>query len=268
MRSRSIIALFALALATLARAWAPQAPAKPAFDQGHALWSEVLAEHVKGDRFDYGALKKDRARLDRYLASLGAVTPQELAAWTREQQFAFWINVYNAHCIALVVSEYPVDSIKDIGGWFTPVWKKRFIDLPAHHPSGKPGKLSLDDVEHAILRPRFKDARVHAAVNCASLGCPPLRPEAFVAERLDAQLDEQCRTWLADGTRNRFDAAKRRAEVSAIFDWFKEDFVRDGGSVAGWLAKHAPAEHREWLAKGEVELRFLDYSWKLNAPAK
>lgn len=90
----------------------------------------------------------------------------------------------------------------------------------------------------------------------------------LLAQTASLQLDEQCRKWLADATRNRFDAAQRRAEISAIFDWFKDDFVRDGGSVAGWLAKYAPEEHREWLSKGEVELGFLDYSWKLNAPAK
>ncbi len=236
----------------------------PSFDHSHALWAHVLAKHVVGDRFDYAGLKRDRTTLDEYLEQLHALKPEELAAWTREQQFAFWINVYNAHVVALVLTEYPVDNIKDIGGLFSPVWKKAFIAMPGLHPSGKPDYLSLDEIEHQILRPRFRDARVHAAINCASISCPPLRNEAFVAERLDDQLDDQARKWLADPTRNRFDEAKSRAEVSEIFDWFKDDFVRDGGSVLGWIGKYAPASEATWLSKVKVKLSSLDYSWKLN----
>ncbi len=234
------------------------------FDHTHAVWTEILKQHVVADRIDYAAIKKDRGALDAYLAQLHAVTPGELASWTREQQFAFWINTYNAHVVDLVLTEYPIESIKDIGGLFGSVWKKSFIAMPALHPSGKPGTLSLDELEHQILRPRFKDARVHAAINCASLSCPPLRNEAFVAEHLGEQLDDQVRKWLGDPTRNRFDEAKSRAEVSEIFDWFKDDFVRDGGSVVAWIAKYSPASQATWLSKGKVKLSSLDYSWKLN----
>lgn len=241
-----------------------QAVQSAPFDHGHARWTEILKRHVVGDRLDYAALDKDREKLDAYLAELHAVTPGGVASWTREQQFAFWINTYNAHVVDLVLSEYPVESIKDIGGLLSSVWKKSFIAMPALHPSGRPGKLSLDEIEHQILRPRFKDARVHAAINCASLSCPPLRNEAFVAERLAEQLDDQVRKWLADPTRNRFDEAKSRAEVSEIFDWFEDDFVRDGGSVVGWIAKYTLPSQATWLSKGKVKLSFLDYSWKLN----
>jgi len=235
-----------------------------AFDHAHAVWTEVLTTHVVKDRFDYAALKKDRALLDLYLGKLHAVDPKQLEAWTRDQRYAFWINAYNAHCVALVVGEYPIESIKDIGSFFSPVWKKGFIDMPALHPSGKPAKLSLDDIEHRILRPIYKDARIHAAVNCASVSCPPLLAEAFVAERLDDQLDQQVRAWLADTSRNRFDKSRSRADVSAIFNWFAEDFVRDAGSVVQWLAKYAPAEEAEWLTSSRVTVKHLDYSWKLN----
>lgn len=242
-------------------------PQTSKFDHSHSAWTNVLRKHVRGDAFDYAALKKDRAELDSYLAALHAVQPADTQTWTREQQYAFWINVYNAHCISLVLSEYPVDGIKDIGGWFSPVWKKAFIEMPAFHPSGKAGKLSLDDVEHAILRPTYKDARVHAAVNCASVGCPPLRNEAFVADRLDAQLDEQCKNWLADARRNKIDWSKSKAELSAIFDWFKDDFVRDAGSVQNWIAKFSVGG--EALAGAKLSISYLDYSWKLNdAPKK
>ncbi len=244
----------------------PDAPSKssPDFDHTHAAWTGVLKKHVVGSRIDYAALKIDHAALDGYLRGIHAVKPDQLGAWTREQQFAFWINAYNAHCVSLVVSEYPVDSIKDIGSIFTSVWNKTFIEMPALNPGGKAKNLSLNDIEHEILRPRFKDARVHAAVNCASESCPPLRPEAFVAERLDQQLDDQVRTWLVDPTRNKFDKSKSRVEVSAIFDWFEEDFVRDGGSVAAWIAKYAPEAESAWLKSGKVAVKYLDYSWKLN----
>ncbi len=238
------------------------------FDHEHKLWNEVVAAHVQGDRFDYAALKKDRATLDLYLKQLAAVTPKELEGWTREQRYAFWINAYNANCIALVSSNYPLASIKDIGNWFSPVWDKRFIAMTALDPQGKGRKLSLTDIEHVILRPQFNDARVHAAINCASLSCPPLRNEAFVAERLEAQLDDSTRKWLADPSRNRFEPAKGRAQLSAIFDWFKGDFLREGG-VRAFVAKFGPAEHGDWLrSDAKLEISFLDYSWKLNDVVK
>ncbi len=262
----TLFASVALSLSPLHAAQTP-APSDP-FDHEHKLWNDVLTAHVKGDRFDYAALKKDRVKLDAYLVQLRAATPKQVESWTREQRYAFWINAYNAHCIALVLTEYPVESIKDIGGWFSSVWKKAFIDMPAFHPSGKPKKLSLDDIEHGILRPTFKDARVHAAVNCASLGCPVLRPEAFVAGKLEVQLDDSARKWLADTARNRFERESSRAQISEIFRWFKEDFDREGG-VQAWIAKFAPAEHAEWLkAAPKPRIEYVDYSWRLNDVAR
>lgn len=252
---------------------APPAAAAPAaepavlgeFDHEHALWTKVLAAHVHGDRFDYAALKRDRADLDAYLARLHAVTPAELETWTREQRFAFWINVYNAHTIELIVDHYPVDSIEDIGGkLFGRVWDQEFIPMNAFHPGGEDDPLSLDDVEHGILRPRFEDARVHVAVNCASISCPPLRAEAFVAERLDEQLDDQARRFVADGRRNVIDRAKGELRLSSIFDWFGDDFERDAGSVRGWVARYASEADAAWIRSTEPRIRFLDYSWKLN----
>lgn len=255
------LALCALVLA------APTAAAED-FDHSHALWTEVLREHVRDDRFDYAKLKQDRSKLDLYLKQIYAVRPAALESWSRNERYAYWINVYNASAVSLVVSEYPVKSIKDIGGFFSSVWKKEFIPLEPLHPKGDDDALSLDDVEHAILRPRFEDARVHAAVNCASVGCPPLRSEAFVAERLDEQLDEQVRAWLADPRRNRYDRSEETIRVSEIFDWFGEDFERDAGSVEAWIAKYAPADEAAWLKGAQkVRRKYLDYSWKLNDTA-
>lgn len=257
---KSLFAVLALSLAPQATA-----PLVEDFDHTHARWTAVLEERVVGDRFDYAGLREDRGPLDAYITDLRVVSPAQLASWTREQRYAFWINAYNAHVIQLVMDNYPLDSIKDLGGLFSPVWKKRYIQLERLHPEGKDRALSLNDVEHEILRPRFRDARVHAAINCASIGCPPLRNEAFVADRLDAQLDDQVRKWLADPARNQYDRGSRTLRVSEIFDWFEEDFERDAGSVAKWIARYAPEAEVEWLrAQGKLRIQYLDYSWKLN----
>lgn len=276
--SRAVVtAMTPLAAALLALAPAACGPAAPVvrplpplpvpaeFDHEHALWTRVLAAHVEGDRFDYAALAEDRADLDGYLARLHAVTPADLESWTREERYAFWINVYNAHAVQLIVDNYPVESIRDLGGkLFDRVWDQEFIPMSAHHPEGKDDPLSLDDVEHAILRPRFEDARVHVAVNCASVGCPPLRAEAFVAERLEAQLDDQARRFVADASRNRLDRAEGVLRLSAIFDWFEGDFVRDAGSVREWVARHAGEAEAAWIRSAKPRVRHLDYSWDLN----
>jgi len=232
-------------------------------DHDHAAWTELLAAHVRGDALDYRGVAEERAKLERYLVALHAVTPEQLATWREEQRFAYWINVYNANVVRIVVEHYPVDSIRDIGGTvFQRVWDREFIPLAAHHPEGEDDLLSLNDVEHGILRPRFEDARVHAAINCASTSCPPLRAEAFVAERLDTQLDEQMRAFVADPERNRFDRSGGEARVSQIFDWFEEDFERDAGGVREYLVRYAPPADAAFLR--EARIRYLDYDWSLN----
>jgi hypothetical protein len=257
----------ALVLALLLALAFPQTGAAPSsgFDHRHPLWSSVLAKHAKQDGFDYAGLKADRSELDQYLAELRRVTPGELAGWTREQRFAFWINVYNAFAVDLVTRSYPIASIQSLNTAFVKVWERDVIPLKALHPEGKDDELSLDDVEHKILRPVFQDARVHAALNCASQGCPPLRAEAYVAERLSVQLDEQARAWLADPARNRYDRTATRVIVSKIFEWFAKDFARDAGSVQAWIARYAPAQHAAWIGPARaLKIEYLEYSWKLN----
>ena len=237
--------------------------AMPAFDHAYSGWNELLGRHVRGDRFNYGGLAKEKAKLDAVLAELAAVTPKQLAAFNEKQRFAYWINVYNAYCVKLVVDNYPVESIRDLGGkMFGRVWDKEYIPLEAHHPDGDDDPLSLNDVEHEILRKQFEDARLHAAINCASISCPPLRGEAFVAERLDKQLDEQMRAFLADTTRNQLEPGKKRVRLSEIFSWFSSDFERDAGSVRAYVARYAPGKDTAWIEKASVS--HLDYDWGLN----
>jgi hypothetical protein len=236
------------------------------FDHTHALWTGVLAKHVRGDRFDYRALKDEPAALEQYLARLQSVTLEQLQSWERDQRYAFWINAYNAYTVRRVVEGYPVRSIKDLGSLARSVWDQRFIPLAHLAPALERELLSLNDVEHQILRPIFKDARVHAAVNCASLGCPRLMDHAYTAGVLDQQLDQMTRRWLAEPAHNRFDASAKTAHLSAIFDWYGADFGATQAERLRWVARYAPAEHRSWLSAhpDATRVRFLDYDWALN----
>jgi hypothetical protein len=203
-----------------------------------------------------------------YLRSLTAVSRAAFDNFGKSQQQAFLINAYNAFTVELILTRYPaLKSIKDLGGTFSSPWKAKGIDLLG-------ARLSLDDIEHAMLRKRgvYDEPRVHFAVNCASIGCPMLREEAFVADRLDAQLEQQTQRFMADRTRNRWNAQRQRLELSKIFDWYGEDFElghRGIGSLAAFAARHAdlladaPAD-RERIRNAAFEIVFLDYDWALN----
>ncbi len=233
------------------------------FDHAHVLFDNLLKKHVKDGWLDYRGVIGEKEKLGAYLAQLEGVKPEELAAWSREQKYSFWINAYNAHVIQLVIDHFPVRSIKDIGGAvFGQVWDKEFIKLTAFHPDGDDDLLSLNDIEHSILRPRFKDARVHAAVNCASYSCPVLMGSAFTADKLEEQLERQMRLFVNDPLRNTIDPNGKSAKISSIFDWFEADFVRDSGSVRAYLQKYARPEAAKFLEQAELE--FLDYGWSLN----
>lgn len=235
--------------------------AEPAFD--HGAWSEILEARVQGDRFDYAGLQRDRSGLDAYLTQLEAVGPEELRTWTKDEQKAYFINAYNAYVVSLVVDSYPIKSINDLSTKKVEVWNKPFIPLGPHFKSGRES-LSLNELEHELLRKRYPDARIHVAVNCASEGCPPLRAAAFTGEDLGEQLDEQARRFVADSARMELNKRKQRLEVSKIFEWFAEDFERDAGSVQAWIQRYAPGDtsERKWIAK--AKLQYQEYSWKLN----
>jgi hypothetical protein len=271
MIRRPASTLTSLALVAIAAA-GPRADGGAAaddFDQTHAGLTAALEDVLEEGLVDYVALRESPAALDAYLRSLEATTPEQHAEWTRDERFAFWINAYNAYTLKLIRDEGPVKSIKDLGGLFSSPWEKRFIPLPAFHPKGKKKELTLDEIEHRILRPTFEDARVHAAVNCASMGCPPLRPEAYRGADLDEQLSEQVALWLADTTRNQVRPAKGRIKVSKIFDWFARDFGKKDEKVVLWIADHVGDEAlaKELRAQAsKLKVSYLSYDWKLNAP--
>jgi len=250
--------MFLAALAVLAVSHA-------GFDQSHARWTEVLAANVHGESVDYKAIQSDRTAFDAYLASLESVMPEEFASWSRAQQFAFWIDAYNAFTVKRVVDAYPIASIQDLDDGTTKVWDQAVVPLGKLFPDAGGDDLSLNDIQNRILRPKFKDARVHAAIHRASRSSPPLLAKAYVADRLDEQLDAQVASWLANPSLNGFDAKADKVVVSKVFDWFQDDFVRDAGSVRAWIAARAPEKERDWLASAkDVAIEFQAYSWKLD----
>jgi hypothetical protein len=240
-----------------------------AFDHTHAAWTTLLRKHVvlvdggRASRVDYTAFAAERKALTAYLDTLTAVTPAEYDGWARAQKLAFLINAYNAFTVEKVLTRYPgLASIRDFGTVFGNPWKDKFFTLLGR-------AQNLDGIEHGMIRVKgvFDEPRIHFAVNCASIGCPMLREEAYVADRLDAQLEEQTRRFLGDRTRNRLRGGA--LEVSKIFDWYGDDFKAAAGSVPGYLARYAdllgedPAD-RTALRSGRVKLDTLDYDWKLN----
>jgi hypothetical protein len=234
-----------------------------AFDHSHAAWSSLLRTHVvltaegRASQLRYADMARDRASLKAYLAELSAVTRPQFEAWTRAEQMAFLINAYNAFTIEKVLTRYPdLRSIWDFGKVFGNPFKDRFFTLLG-------SRASLDVLEHDLLRKRYGDPRVHYAVNCASIGCPMLREEAYAAPRLEHQLEGQAQRFLSDRTRNRL--RDGRLEVSRIFDWFKEDFGEREAYFARYAALLADrAQERQLIEQRRAPLAFLDYDWTLN----
>lgn len=270
---RSLIAglIAATLMATL-----PMNARAQSFDHSHAAWTALLRQHVKlldggnASRMDYAGMARDRAALRAYTDSLSAVGVKAFAGFSKPQQMAFLINAYNAFTVELILTKYPdLKSIKDLGSLFQSPWKKSFVPLLGQ-------TMSLDEIEHEHLRAkgRYDDPRVHFAVNCASIGCPMLREEAFVATRLDAQLDEQALRFMSDRSRNRYSDKTGQLEVSKIFDWYGTDFKQGWkgiDSLTGFCARYAkqladaPAA-RERVQSQQAPVSFLEYDWKLNDP--
>lgn len=218
----------------------------------HDLWDELLQKHVSAEGLmNYKGMLRDSARLNRYLRLLSGAHPQ--SSWSEAEQMAYWINAYNAFTVKLILNHYPVESIKDIKRGIplvNSVWDIRFIQIQGQ-------TYDLNQIEHQILRPVFKDARIHAAINCASFSCPRMLRQAFTAANLEQQLDAAMRGFINDPLRNKVTSEK--AEVSAIFSWFSGDFKRDAGSIRAYLNKYSKVKISE---TGKIS--FLNYDWRLN----
>ena len=229
----------------------------------HSSWQALLDAYLKtGDpsginRFDYGALKanaEDRKTLSAYLKSLAGIDPR---SFSRDEQMAYWINLYNALTVFVIVPRYPVDSIKDIKSGiidFGP-WNLELFPLQGQ-------KLTLNQIEHGILRPIWKDPRIHYAVNCASIGCPNLYPEAFRSDNLERLLEQTARDYVNHPRGAQVQGDK--LVVSSIYDWYKVDFGNTDAGVIAHLKEYANPELAATLDNHDTFDD--DYDWNLNAP--
>ncbi len=253
-------ALMLVAMATISQPGTASAASAASADwvTGYARMLDRYTESVDstvGTRVDYTGLRGEPA-WQTLIAELGAVDPAALA--DREARLAFWINVYNIFAIDLIVRNQPVESIRDLGSFFSPVWKKQ-----AGRLAGR--AYTLDEIEHEILR-KLGEPRIHGAIVCASVSCPDLRREPYTADRLDAQLADNMRAWLARPEKGlAIDPAAGSVRISPIFDWFGEDFAPQGGVMAV-VTRHAPESDRPWLIQNGATARvgYFDYDWRLN----
>lgn len=214
----------------------------------HQSWDELLKKHVsEAGNVNYEGFKNDRARLNSYLESLEKNPPAD--SWSKAEKMAYWINAYNAYTIALILDHYPVKSINDISKDGKKPWDIPFIKI-----GGK--TYTLNNIEHDILRKKYSDPRIHFAVNCASYSCPPLMNKAFTAASLEVNLDKLAKAFINDPGRNKITA--NSIQVSQIFNWFSEDFTKNG-TLIDYLNRYSNTR----ISPG-AKVSYLEYNWSLN----
>lgn len=238
----------------------------------HEPWDTLLKRHVvainngHSTEADYEGFGKESNVLKQYLSQLAGVTEAQFNRWSKNDQLAFLINAYNAYTVELILSRYPdLSSIRDLGGFLSSPWKQDIGPL-----LGK--ERTLDEIEHQLIRGenKYHEPRIHFAVNCASVGCPALREEAYTGEKLDRQLAEQTQRFLSDRSRNHID--DETLTVSKIFDWYRDDFEmgwQGRTRLADFLALYHEAlsltsAQTDALVKGKIDIEFADYDWSLN----
>jgi hypothetical protein len=243
-------------------------------DYGAALQEFV---NQKG-MVNYRGLKANPQKLQEFLQALAQVRPEDYQGWQAPQKIAFWINAYNALTLKAIIDHYPIKA-----SWF------RSLKFPSNSIRQIPGvwtdlrfsvmgrQMTLDDIEHATLRQRFNEPRIHAALVCAAMGCPPLRQEPFAGEKLDQQLNDQTRRFLADPQKFRIDRDRGQIYLSPIFQWFGQDFIKTYGApanfsrftpneraVLNFIQHYLPEKERAYLFQGNYAISYLGYDWSLN----
>lgn len=207
----------------------------------HSAWTALLGRHVSPQgRVDYDGIRKDMGSLDAYLAQLATAVPG--AQWDTKESLAYWINAYNAFTIKLILDNWPVKSIREIDE----PWDTKFITLAGD-------RYSLNEIENEIIRPQFEEPRIHFALVCAAVSCPPLAREAYVAGRLDAQLEQRTRAFINNETFNV--TQEEVVRISSLFDWYAADF----GDVTAFLNRYLQPD-----IPPKKELYYLEYDWSLN----
>ncbi|WP_166422034.1 DUF547 domain-containing protein [Paraglaciecola sp. 20A4] len=253
------------------------------FDHSYTGFDQLLKQVVqvskdhKQTRVDYQKLAMQKETLNTLLTVYSNVTKSQYDTWSKTQELSFLINAYNGFTLKLIVdnwqefTEDDAESIRDLGSLFTTPWEKKFFTLFGE-------KHNLDDIEHSMVRKWFKEPRIHAALVCAAVSCPPLRNEAFVADQLTLQLDNQMQLFLADNSRNEIllDGQNGQASLSSIFKWYRGDFEKgDEGfnSLFDLLSAYSealvegdnnPQEQRALIQRADYPIIFKDYDWRLN----
>ncbi len=225
----------------------------------HKEWTALVSKHVDAQGLvDYKGFTADKDKLQVYLDKLSNNAPAK--SWTKEDKIAYWLNAYNAFTVKLIVDNYPVNSIKDLAPkkaiiFINTVWDKKFFKI-----NGR--RMSLNNIEHRIIRKNFTEPRIHFALNCASMSCPKLRKEAYEGKNLDAQLTDQAKDFLADKNRNQVDA--NNPKVSAIFDFYGMDMTKwTGMTLIDYINQYAPVK-----INANAKLQYLNYDWSLNEQGK
>lgn len=210
----------------------------------HELWDSLLKEYVSANgKVNYESLKKNRGSLQKYLDLLATHHPGQ--GWSKDEQMAYWINAYNAFTIELILRNWPVKSIKDINN----PWKQKFIKLGDRI-------YDLDYLEHKILRAEFNDPRIHFAIVCASYSCPPLRNEAYRADKLDVQLTDQARRFINDPRYNKI--STDAIQISQLFHWYRKDFIQKNDLIT-YINNYSDVK-----VSATARISYLEYIWKLN----
>lgn len=210
----------------------------------HEAWDALLKKYVSTTgKVNYKGLKAEKSKLEDYLKTLSGNAPEE--SWSKAEEMAFWINAYNAFTVKLIVDNYPLSSINKLNGGKP--WDQKWIKIGSK-------TYSLNNIENDILRPKFKDARIHFAVNCAAKSCPPLLNAAWTASNLNSNLDAQAKKFINNSAFNKL--SEKKAEVSKIFEWYKEDF----GDLPAFLNKYASSTK----VGAKAKVLFLEYDWSLN----
>ncbi len=230
----------------------------------HSPFNALLRAHVNNGAVDYDAFQSD-PRFAAYLGSLDRVRPDSLS---ESERLAYWINVYNAFTIQLINSKNERESIRNVNKSFGFLKLKGPWSEPIVRAAGL--VLTLDEVEHQIIRKQFNEPRIHFALVCAAIGCPPLRSEAYTGAKLEQQLEQQGRIFIRESPdKNRVDVASRTVHISLVFTWYKEDFGNSGRGIGAYLAKwYPPGPERTLLESGEFRLVTTDYDWTLNSREK
>lgn len=231
------------------------------FDHNHSKWEKILEKnlHVSGHQslINYKNIANSPKELNLYTQELTEVTKEQFDSFNKKQQLAFLINAYNAFTVQFIVKNYPVESIKDLGSLFRSPWKKRFFKL-----FGK--KTHLDNVEHDMIRKWFQEPRIHFAVVCASLGCPPLALKPFTEDNLEILLEKQSRNFIQDPKENFI--RNGRIYLSKIFKWYGDDFETDQGNFLSFVAQRITKdkETQKRIINGDIPTSWNNYDWKLN----